>query len=85
VGGGGAPRLPRVIVNPYSDKPEELGPIETRLLKAGDIIRFERSGGAGFGDPLTRAREAVADDVRNGYISREAAMQVYGLADPPAD
>jgi N-methylhydantoinase B len=85
VGGGGAPRLPRVIVNPYSDKPEELGPIETRLLKAGDIIRFERSGGAGFGDPLTRARETVADDVRNGYISRGAAMQVYGLTDPPAD
>ena len=28
---------------------EELGPIETRHLKAGDVIRFERSGGAGFG------------------------------------
>lgn len=85
VGGGGAPRLPRVVVNPYSGNPEELGPIETRLLKAGDIIRFERSGGAGFGDPLTRARETVAEDVRNGYVSRDAAMQVYGLNDPPVD
>jgi N-methylhydantoinase B len=85
VNGGGSPRLPRVIVNPYSDNPEELRPIETRLLQAGDIIRFERSGGAGFGDPLTRARETVAEDVRNGYISREAAMQVYGLNDPPVD
>jgi N-methylhydantoinase B/oxoprolinase/acetone carboxylase alpha subunit len=46
---------------------------------------FERSGGAGFGDPLTRSRETVAEDVRNGYISREATMQVYGLNDPPAD
>jgi N-methylhydantoinase B len=85
VNGGGSPRLPRVIVNPFSDNPEELRPIETRLLQAGDIIRFERSGGAGFGDPLTRARETVAEDVRNGYISRKAAMQVYGLNDPPAD
>jgi N-methylhydantoinase B len=72
-------------VNPYSDNPEELGAIETRLLKSGDIIRFERSGGAGFGDPLTRARESVAEDVRNGYVSSEAAMQVYGLKEPPVD
>jgi N-methylhydantoinase B len=85
VNGGGSPRLPRVIVNPYSDNPEELGAIETRLLKSGDIIRFERSGGAGFGDPLTRARESVAEDVRNGYVSSEAAMQVYGLKEPPVD
>lgn len=81
--GGGSPRLSRVVVNPHGATPEELGPLESRLLKAGDVIRFERSGGAGFGDPLLRAREAVADDVRNGYISREAAMKVYGLDDPP--
>ena len=31
-------------------------PLETRSLKAGDVIRFERSGGAGFGDPQARAR-----------------------------
>lgn len=85
VDGGGSPRVPRVVVNPYEENCEELGPVETRLLKAGDIIRFERSGGAGFGDPLTRAREAVLDDVRNGYISPEAATQIYGLNDPPVD
>jgi N-methylhydantoinase B len=81
--GGGSPRLSRVVINPYGANPEELGALETRSLAAGDVIRFERSGGAGFGDPLLRAREAVADDVRNGYISREAAMKVYGLNDPP--
>ena len=70
--GGRSPRLSRVVVNPNSASPEELGPLETRLLKAGDVIRFERSGGAGFGDPLRRARDAVADDVRNGYVSRES-------------
>ena len=83
--GGGSPRLSRVVVNPHGAVPEELGPLETRLLKAGDVIRFERSGGAGFGDPLQRARDAVGDDVRNGYISREAAMQIYGLKDPPEE
>jgi N-methylhydantoinase B len=81
--GGGSPRLSHVVINPYGANPEELGALETRSLAAGDVIRFERSGGAGFGDPLLRARGAVADDVRNGYISREAAMKVYGLNDPP--
>jgi N-methylhydantoinase B len=81
--GGGSPRLSRAVINPYGPNPEVLGPLETRLLKTGDVIRFERSGGAGFGDPLSRAREAVANDVRNCYISREAAIKVYGLIDPP--
>lgn len=76
--GGGSPRLSRVIVNPYGGAPEILGPLETRMLRAGDVIRFERSGGAGFGDPRQRAREAVAEDVRNGYVSAAAAREVYG-------
>jgi N-methylhydantoinase B len=73
------------VVSHHGEKPEELGPLETRLLKAGDVIRFERSGGAGFGDPLRRSRDAVAEDVRNGYVSRDAARQLYGLNDPPED
>jgi N-methylhydantoinase B len=81
--GGGSPRLSRVVVNPHGANPEELGPLETRYLKAGDVIRFERSGGAGFGDPLLRARTMVADDVRNGYVSRAAAIKIYGMDDPP--
>jgi N-methylhydantoinase B len=85
INGGGAPRLSRVVINPHGPQAEELGPLETRLLRAGDVIRFERSGGAGYGDPRLRAREAVADDVRNGYVSREAAIASYGLTDPPEE
>jgi N-methylhydantoinase B len=76
--GGSSPRPSRVILNPYRADREELGPLETRQLKAGDIIRFERSGGAGFGPPTERAAEDVRDDVRNGYVSRKAAAEVYG-------
>jgi N-methylhydantoinase B len=81
--GGSAPRLSRIVINPHGAHPEELGTLETRALKAGDVIRFERSGGAGFGDPSLRVRTAVGDDVRNGYVSRAAAIKVYGLEDPP--
>jgi len=76
--GGLSPKPSRVILNPYRADREELGPLETRQLKAGDIIRFERSGGAGFGPPRERASEAVREDVRNGYVSLEAAAEVYG-------
>ncbi len=75
--GGGAPRAARVVLNPGRADSEELGPIETRALKAGDVIRFERSGGAGFGPPEERAPEAVRADVEDGYVSAEAAASVY--------
>jgi N-methylhydantoinase B len=76
--GGHAPPPSRVILNPNRTDREELGTLETRHLKAGDVIRFERSGGAGFGPPRERAPEAVREDVRNGYVSAQAAARIYG-------
>ncbi len=35
------------------------------------------SGGGGFGDPLERDPEAVRDDVRDGFVSLEAARDIY--------
>ena len=68
------------ILNPHLADAELLGPLETRQLKAGDVIQFERSGGAGFGPPGERSSEAVADDVRNGYACVDAAARVFGRA-----
>jgi N-methylhydantoinase B len=76
-GGGLAPSPSRVILNPHRADREELSAIETRDLKAGDVIRFERSGGGGFGPPSERDGEAVREDVRNGYISVQAAAEIY--------
>jgi len=75
--GGLAPPPSRVILNPNRSDREELSAIETRHLKAGDVIRFERSGGAGFGPPAERTADAVREDVRNGYVSAQAAADVY--------
>jgi N-methylhydantoinase B len=77
--GGGAPATSRSTINPDRDDRIELGPIETRLLHAGDVLRLEQSGGGGFGDPRDRDPRAVADDVRNGYVSEEAAKTAYGV------
>ena len=48
------------------------------MLRKGDIVRLETSGGGGFGLPKMRAREDVERDVRLGYVSPEAAAASYG-------
>jgi N-methylhydantoinase B len=69
--------LTRVILNPDRADREAIDILETRHLKAGDVISFERSGGAGYGPPTERAPAAVYDDVRNGYVSPEAPATIY--------
>ena len=76
--GGLGPRASRVVLNPGRSDAEELGPLETRAVKAGDVIRFERSGGGGFGPPAERSDEAVRNDVADGYVSEAAAARDYG-------
>jgi N-methylhydantoinase B len=58
---------------------EEAPPIASRALAAGESIVSITPGGGGYGDPLKRAAEAVADDVREGAVSRDAAAHVYGV------
>jgi len=48
-------------------------------LRQGDIFRLDVPGGGGWGDPLARAPARVADDARNGLISRDAAFRDYGV------
>ena len=50
-----------------------------QTIPAGDRLVLEMPGGGGLGDPLTRAPEDVARDVRDGLVSKEAARADYGL------
>lgn len=49
------------------------------FLPGDELIKLS-SGGGGVGRPFDRAAEAVADDVRNGYVSIGAAHTIYGVA-----
>jgi len=49
----------------------------TRRLSPGDRLIYDVPGGGGFFDPRTRDPEAVAEDVRDGYVSASAARDVY--------
>jgi N-methylhydantoinase B len=60
---------------------------ETRLpsrfgdhrLQKGDLLRLERPGGGGLGNPLKRPAENVFEDVRQGYVSIERARSDYAV------
>jgi N-methylhydantoinase B/oxoprolinase/acetone carboxylase alpha subunit len=53
------------------------------MLRKGDVVRLETSGGGGFGRPRTRARELIERDLLQGYVSAEAARRVYGYEAGP--
>ncbi|MEM9793924.1 MAG: hydantoinase B/oxoprolinase family protein [Pseudomonadota bacterium] len=48
-------------------------------LRAGDRIHVRTPGGGGYGDPLTRDPELVAEDVRLQRYSRNEAEALFGV------
>ena len=48
-------------------------------LREGDQVRILMPGGGGYGDPLRRDRRKVVRDVAEGFVSAEAARDLYGL------
>jgi N-methylhydantoinase B len=56
--------------------PQMLGNIP---FQPGESFVFESTGGGGWGQPARRPAERVADDVRNGFVSRGQAEAVYGV------
>lgn len=78
INGGCSPKASRMILNPDTPEREELDPITTCELRAGAVLRIERSGGGGYGPPHERTAELVLEDVRNAYISAESAELIYG-------
>jgi len=49
-------------------------------LKSEEAFVLRSGGGGGFGDPFEREIARVQEDVRQGYVSAEAARTQYGVA-----
>jgi N-methylhydantoinase B len=83
---GGAPAPPSRTYVRREGELIRVKPHRMQQLLPGDELIKLSSGGAGVGDPFERDPAAVLDDVRNGYVSRAAADQVYGVVlDPTGD
>jgi N-methylhydantoinase B len=81
VDGGADGRCARTTLNAGTLNESVLPGRGGAMVSFGDVVCDERGGGGGLGDPRERDRSAVVADVRNGYVSREAAIAIYG-ADP---
>lgn len=73
---GGAPGAPSVIHFKDGTRPH---PKSRTVVNAKEQVTLMYAGGGGYGDPKQRDRAAVRADIRDGYISAEAAKTIYGL------
>jgi len=79
--GGLCGRKGDCIINPGSKDERRLpSRFGDYRLHRDDIVRLERPGGGGLGDPLRRPVERVFEDVRQGYVSVERARSDYAVA-----
>ena len=60
---------------------EQYAVVTALPVNEGDVIRLHTANGAGYGDPRSRGREQVLDDLANGYVGEAVARSVYGLTD----
>jgi N-methylhydantoinase B len=82
IAGGRAGANNQIVLNPGTDREVVQGG-SYNTLEAGDVLVNDTGGGGGYGDPLERAPERVARDVRNGFVSAEAAARDYGVVVDP--
>ncbi|RPI42744.1 MAG: hydantoinase B/oxoprolinase family protein, partial [Betaproteobacteria bacterium] len=80
VKGGRTGRPGRIVVNP-GQPGERIVPgfAEGVILARGDLLRFITCGGGGYGDPFEREPERVLDDVADGFVTAQAALEDYGV------
>jgi N-methylhydantoinase B len=78
---GGQEGSPNRVEVTYPDgRMETRGRFSNELAPAGTLVRFITGTGGGYGEPKDRDAERVLDDVANGYVTRQDAEAVYGVA-----
>jgi N-methylhydantoinase B len=84
---GGAPGAAgRNVLDPGLGSEAPLHAKLTMTLRRGQLFRHELPGSGGFGDAMARDLDLVAKDLRDGFVTIEAAARDYGVVargDPP--
>jgi N-methylhydantoinase B len=77
--GGGEGGLAAAYVVRSDGSAELLNGMHQLTLVPGERLLGHHAGGGGFGSPLERDPDAVLHDCREGYVSLEAAREIYGV------
>ncbi|MFC3051890.1 hydantoinase B/oxoprolinase family protein [Kordiimonas pumila] len=48
-------------------------------LKKDDVVKVATANGGGYGAPKDRPVAKVLEDIKNGYITKERAFEIYGV------
>ncbi len=73
---GGHDGAPSAIAFEDGTRPH---PKSRSIVQPGRRVLLNYAGGAGYGDPRARDRASVQADIADGYVSQEAARQLYGM------
>jgi N-methylhydantoinase B len=81
VAGGASGAGQTVFVDRGRADERELGVLASEEpIAVEEVVEVWSSGGGGYGDPRERDPEQVLRDVRLGFVSQQAARDVYGVA-----
>ena len=76
--GGGQPSRNGMIVWPGTEK-ERLVGLKRVFMEKGESFSNFTAGGGGWGHPYEREVEKILEDLKNEYISKDAARDDYGV------
>jgi len=80
---GGDPGVKNtVLIYPDTDQQTEVG-VSNTAFEAGGAITNLTGGGGGWGNAFEREPERVAEDVKQGFVSVDAAKRDYGVVVDP--
>jgi N-methylhydantoinase B len=77
--GGKSAEVGSVTLEGPGADPVSITKVTQMPVKKGARVTFLTAGGGGCGDPFDRPIDQVVRDVELGYISRERALQDYGV------
>lgn len=52
---------------------------DTLILRKGDFLTLYTAGGGGYGSPSERSRKDIEHDIRQGFVTAQAARAAYGI------
>ena len=79
-GGGHAGAPTELRLETVAGEVLSLPPMTSRTAVAGDVLTIFGGSGGGYGEPRERDPGDVLSDVRDGYLSAEAARDDYAVA-----
>jgi N-methylhydantoinase B len=68
-----------MVLFPGTAKEKRVGTYRAQVV-AGDRAIYETAGGAGYGPAIEREPSLVLEDVLEGYVSTDAARDIYRVA-----